>query len=139
MGEELELGEYEDDLEEDDDEGAGRQGGEGGEAGQAEAEAYTTLYSGAARDFNVRFAYDGHTYYGAARDVSGVSLCPSMPLLCPRCDVLTSTIQVISPPQGWLFKNPRPWMRVFLCHSLAFLVCVSSCWFVRPQRALGWW
>ena len=54
VGEELELGEYEDDLEEDDDEGVSPQGGEGGEAGQAEAEAYTTVYSGAARDFNVR-------------------------------------------------------------------------------------
>ena len=46
MGEELELGEYEDDLEdEEEEEEAGPQRGEGGEAaGLAEAEAYTILY-----------------------------------------------------------------------------------------------
>ena len=67
MGEELELGEYEEDElddDDDDDEEVSPQGGEGGEAGQAEAEAYTTLYSGAARDFNVRSTYDGYTYDG---------------------------------------------------------------------------
>jgi hypothetical protein len=87
VGEELELGEYEEDElddDDDDDEEVSPQGGEGGEAGQAEAEAYTTLYSGAARDFNVRSTYDGYTYdgytyygytyYGAARGVNGISI-----------------------------------------------------------------